>query len=183
MKTLGLGRLRMGGLAGLLAGLLACGSTEPGGAGGGGAGGGTVPVDLVGSWYNGTVSPINYYDPGSGQWSNGYGEGMFYTFKADGTFEFGYEVQAGAYGCTNTHMWYKSGRVVSDSATQTVTVQPHVALLDSKDNCQAKNNYEKPIDPSAEQLGWHFGKDAYGYDALLLDFSTGEEIAFYRWTP
>jgi hypothetical protein len=178
-------RLGMAGMAGLLAGLVACSSTEPGGAGGGGGGGtgGTVPAELVGSWYNGSVSPTNYYNPGSGQWNNAYGEGMFYTFKADGTFEFGYEIQSGSYGCTNTVMWYKSGRVDSNPAAQTVTVRPRVALLNSQDNCHPEWNYEKPIDPSPEQLAWHFGKDAYGYDALLLDFPTGDEIAFYPWNP
>jgi hypothetical protein len=179
-----MGRVGLHGAAGLLAGLMACSATEPGSGGGGGGGtGGTVPAELVGSWYYGSVSPTNYYSPGSGQWSAGYGEGMFYTFNADGTFEFGYEIQAGSYGCTNTVMWYKSGGVDSDPAAQSVTVRPSVALLNSRDNCHPEWNYEKPIDPSPEQLSWRFGKDAYGYDALLLGFPTGEEIAFYRWTP
>jgi hypothetical protein len=181
MMTLGMGRVGMRGLAGLLAGLVACSSTEP--AGGEDGTNGTVPAELVGSWYYGSVSPTNYYNPGSGQWSNAYGEGMFYTFKADGTFEFGYEVQAGSYGCTNTVMWYKSGGVNADPSAQTVTVRPRVALLNSKDNCRPEWNYEKEIDKSPEQLSWRFGQDDWGYDALFLRFPSGEEIAFYRWDP
>lgn len=167
--------------AGLLAVLGACSSTEPGT--GPDTPPGSVPPELVGSWYYGSVSPTNYYNPNSGQWSNAYGEGMFYTFKADGTFEFGYRVYAGSYGCTNTMMWYKSGSMSSEPAAKTVTVRPKTALLNSKDNCRPEWNYEKEIDKSPEQLGWRFGQDEWGFDALFLRFPTGEETAFYRWNP
>lgn len=181
MKSLGRGRVEMRALAGLVAGLVACTSTEPGSDGG--VPNGTVPAELVGSWYYGNVSPTNYYNPGSGGWSNAYGTGMFYTFKADGSFEFGYQVYAGSYGCVNTVMWYKAGAVNADPATHTVTVSPRVALLNSQDNCQPEFNYEKEIDKSVEHLTWRFGQDEWGYDALFLGFPTGEEIAFYHWDP
>ncbi len=165
----------------LLAGLQACGAGD---AGNGPAGEpGQVPAALLGSWYYGSVSPTNYYDPGSGQWSTGYGAGMFYTFRADGTFEFGYAVQAGSYGCTNSVMWYKAGRVDADPALPLVTTRPDVALLNSRDNCRPEWNYEKPIDPSPERLRWRFGVDEWGGEALFLTFATGEEIAFYPWVP
>ncbi len=180
MKTLAVGRSGVGGLIGVVVGLVACATTEPGGSVGGG---GTVPAELVGSWYYGSVSPTNYYDPGSGQWSNAYGEGMFYTFEANGTFEFGYRVVAGAYGCTNTVMWYKSGVVSTDPVTVTVTVLPRVALLNSQDNCRPEWNYERPIDKRPEQLSWRFGQDEWGTEALFLRWPTGEESPFYRWDP
>jgi hypothetical protein len=138
---------------------------------------------LVGSWIYGSVSPTNYYNPGSGQWSNAYGAGMFYTFKENGTFEFGYRVYSGSYGCTNTAMWYKSGRVDADPTAHTVTVRPTTALLNSQDNCRPEWNYEKEIDRSPEQLSWRFGLDEWGYEALFLRFATNEELAFYRWDP
>jgi hypothetical protein len=65
MMTSVMGRLGMRGLAGLLAGLVACSSTEPGA--GDAPANGTVPAELVGSWIYGSVSPTSYYNPGSGQ--------------------------------------------------------------------------------------------------------------------
>ena len=182
MLAIAMGRLGIRGMIALVAGLAACNSTEPSGGDDDQVPSGSMAPELVGSWYYGSVSPTNYYN-GSGQWSNAYGEGMFYTFKANGTFEFGYRIYAGSYGCTNTVMWYKSGSATSDVAAKTVMVRPKVALLNSKDNCRPEWNYEKEIDKSPEQLSYRFGRDEWDGDALFLRFPTGEEIAFYRWNP
>ncbi len=43
-----------------------------------------VPNELVGAWYNGTVSDINFVDWSVGSWDNGGGTGNMYRFSPDG---------------------------------------------------------------------------------------------------
>lgn len=70
-----------------------------------------VPAGLVGGWYNGSVSSVNFYDPGSGHWGSPSGEGLFYTFTEGGKFSNGFMNQTSLYGCTTFFMIWLEGTV------------------------------------------------------------------------
>lgn len=173
-------------LAALLIGALACGKTgsditapDDGGPTPGGSG---MPSEIVGSWYVGSVSPTNYHNTSTGSWSNAGGEGMFYTLKANGKFEFGYEIYSTVYGCTITAMFWKTGTVTMDAASHVITLHPSEATLHSTDTCSASGNYDKAISRDPEVLSWNFVVDDYGERVLRLRWQGTDEFKdFYRW--
>ena len=157
------------------------GSDATGPGGGGGTPRTTVPAELVGTWYHGSVSPSSFYDPGSGHWDSAYGEGMFYSLTADGRFEFGYRIYTSSYGCNSVAMFWKTGTVAVDQGTGSFTLYPSRAVLHSTDDCRSEWNYTKNIPKDPETLYWQFGDDGYGTAALLLASATSTASAFYPW--
>lgn len=138
-----------------------------------------VPVELVGAWHHGSVSSINFYNPNTGSWANGYGEGLFYSFKADGTFEYGWQVYANTYGCSSRALVYRKGTVTVDPATSTIKVYTTYARIHSEDNCVASSNYDRAIPLENETLIWELGKDEYNNTVLWLRYPNTGFSDFY----
>ncbi len=134
-----------------------------------------VPGELVGTWYNGSVSLTNFFNPTTGEWSNAVGNGSFYRFYQNGTFEFGWQMHVSLYGCTNTGMVYRRGTVVVQDSV--LVLYDQYARVMGQDNCNPSKNYEKPGTISTETLVVQPGVDEWGNPGLLL---RGPETS-YSW--
>jgi hypothetical protein len=126
-----------------------------------------IPAEYAGTWYTGSVSPTNFYDPSTGgNWQNGYGSGMFYKLNADGTFEFGWQTYASTYGCTTRGMVYRRGTAtVQDSV---ITLYDNFAHVSGKDNCVASSNYDRAIELKTETIILQRSVDEYGNRGILI---------------
>lgn len=137
-----------------------------------------VPAELVGSWYTGTISTVNYYNPTTGQWSPPSGTGITYSLTADGYYEKSGLLQSSLYGCTTTLFVYNKGTVVVDG--NKISLYPTYGRVKSQDNCVPRFNYDKPAELTEEHIFWELGTDAYGLEALWLRYAEGDASAFYR---
>src|SRR5690242_10875581 len=48
----------------------------------------TVPAEIVGTWFEGGLLPLDFYDPTTGGWSSPSGMGQMYVFNADGSYTY-----------------------------------------------------------------------------------------------
>lgn len=125
-----------------------------------------VPSKYVGTWYNGAVSLSNFYNSTSGTWTNAGGSGSFYRFFENGTFEFGWQMQASLYGCTTIGMVYRRGTVaVQDSV---LVLYDQYARAMGQDNCNAASNYDRPGTITTETLIVQPGRDEWGNPGLFM---------------
>lgn len=108
--------------------LTACGGTSPqpgpGGNGTPGSGDGSVgdavPVAMQGEWHYGYISPIEYYNPSTGQYTEASGTSMILKLAADGTFERSGIAVITSPGCTSKILLSQSGIVDLDADTLTL---------------------------------------------------------------
>jgi hypothetical protein len=143
-------------------------------------GAGMVPDEVVGTWYTGTVSSINFFTPSTGHWDNAGGTGMFYTLKPDGTFEYGWRLYSQLYGCAMTVLVYRKGTITSEPAQGALVLHTTYARMHSEDNCNESGNYDKPIEKEDETLFYELGQDDYGYEVLWMRGPDTEPSAFHR---
>ena len=141
---------------------------------------GVVPAEVVGTWYSGSVSSINFFTPSTGHWDNAGGTGEFYTLKADGTFEYGWRLYSRLYGCAMTVMVYRTGTIVSNSGQGSLVLRTAYARMRSEDNCNENGNYDKPIEEPDETLLYELGEDEYGYEVLWIQDDGSEAAAYHR---
>lgn len=136
-----------------------------------------VPAEMVGSWYEGNPSTINYYDPVTGAWAPPNGSGFTYTFHADGTYEYSGLLQVTTYGCTSTLFGYYTGTVTIQGAV--LTTYQNGGTTKYETNCGT--NSETAAEPEVTAYGWQLGPDEYGEETLTLTWPDGETSAFRRW--
>ncbi|HXE59019.1 MAG TPA: hypothetical protein VNK43_13545 [Gemmatimonadales bacterium] len=133
-----------------------------------------VPQELVGGWITGSVAATNFHDPDTGAWQNGYGNGLFYRFTADGGFEYGWQAYAANGSCVDRAMVYKRGTVTVDIATRTVRTHPTYSRVHGENSCNPSYNYDKPGPTAVETLIWAWAEDQYGNVYLLLRSPTSD---------
>ena len=136
-----------------------------------------VPAEMVGSWYEGSVSTIDYYDPGTGTWAPPSGSGFAYTFNADGTYEYSGILQVSTYGCTSTLFGYYTGTVTVEG--NVLTTYQNGGKTKYETNCGT--NSETAAEAEVTAFGWQIGPDEYGEETLTLTWPDGETSAFRRW--
>lgn len=153
-------------------------STGPGGDGadGGNGGSGSVPTELVGTWHTGSVSMIQYYDSGTGDWAPTSGDGYTYEFTADGKYTFAGILQISTYGCTTTLFEYAEGTATVNGSE--LVLQPKKGTFQSQDTCISKNNYKKDIDKKRETYTFAIGQNDYDQLALQLTWPDGGTESF-----
>jgi hypothetical protein len=138
-----------------------------------------VPEELTGTWLTGTVSLTEFNESGA-NWESGYGSGLFYTFHADGTFDYGWEEYAGAYGCQTRALVVKSGTVAVDEASHTIHVYPTSSRVYGEDECNPSNDYQRRGPTDEETLIWDWEQDEYGNVYLDLRYPNTNFSAFHR---
>ena len=126
----------------------------------------TIPAQYVGTWIAGTVSPTNFYNGNGGNWQNAYGNGMFYTLQADGTFEFGWQAYANSYGCSTRGMVYRRGTAAASDST--INLYDNVARASGTDNCAPSGNYNRSIELKTETIILRPATDEYGNQGMLI---------------
>jgi hypothetical protein len=155
--------------------LAACGSessaaTDPDGNTGGGGGGTAFPSELQGGWIYGVISPTNFHDAYTGEWvGNAYGTSVMFDFKPDGRYTQSILIATQAYSCKMQVFIYNEGKAVVEGSV--IKVYPTKGTVKSRDNCVARNNYDRPDDIAAKQgsqYGWTFKLHDDGKTYLLI---------------
>lgn len=137
-----------------------------------------MPKELAGTWYAGTVSSVNFFNPGTGQWAAPSGNGLFFNFAADGSYEKGVLMQSSLYNCSMTFFAYNKGKLELSGGQ--MVLHPEYGRIKSTDTCVSDNNYEKADQLNQETVLWELGTDDYGNSTLYLGNPNGKPSAFHR---
>jgi UDP-N-acetylglucosamine transferase subunit ALG13 len=151
---------------------------------------------LVGNWYQGSSSGVDYYNPSTGSWAAPSGSGFRYTFNADGSYEYSGLIQSSLYNCTMTVFGYETG-TYSLQNDILVLVQK-VSKMKSQDTCNSDFNYEKDVPLEVAYRLLRFGQfqptgevtleltylilNAQGQLELDPEYSDAGASVFYRET-
>ncbi|NUO80590.1 hypothetical protein HUU05_10970 [candidate division KSB1 bacterium] len=138
----------------------------------------SVPAQLVGTWYTGTVSSVNFYNPNTGAWGAPSGTGLFYKFTAEGYYEKGMLMQTTLYNCTSTVHAYNRGTVTV--AGDRIVLYPTYGRIKSVDNCVEEFNYEKADELKTETIIWQVGRDEYDVETMWARYPDSDFSAFHR---
>ena len=137
-----------------------------------------VPAQIVGAWYAGTVSSVDFYNPNTGSWGAPSGTGVYFKFTSDGYYEKGVLLQSTLYSCTSTFYAYNKGTMTVEG--DKIVLYPTYGKIKSLDNCVANNNYEKPDQLQSETILWQLGRDEYNVETLWARYPNGDPSAFHR---
>ena len=136
-----------------------------------------VPDEIAGTWYYGDVSSTEILSNGS--WSNAVGSGQSYTFRKDGTFEFGYRNYAMAGTCSNEGMAYRKGTFTVNG--NQITLYDNYAKIMEQHSCAPSQNYDRNMDKkSGEIIVAQTGQDDYGNAGLYLSYPNGNPGFFQK---
>lgn len=151
--------------------LAACGTdtaeaAEPTGPGAGSP----FPVELVGTWVYGVISPTNVVDAYNGAWiDSAYGTSVLFEFGPNGTYRQAILIMTRAYNCKSQVFVYNEGRAVVEGST--IKVYPTKGSLKARDTCVAANNFDRADNIAAKQgdtYGWTFKLHDDGKTYLLI---------------
>ncbi len=137
-----------------------------------------VPQELTGTWFAGTIGLINFYNPATGQWSNGRGLGEFYKFNADGTFEYGWQANFNNYGCTTTGMRYLKGTVVVEGSK--LTLYDTYGRARGEYSCAPSSNFDRPEQLRVYSIFTQTGTDELGRPVLQLRTGDNGFVSYRR---
>jgi len=136
-----------------------------------------VPDEIVGTWYYGDVSSTEIVS--NGTWSNVVGSGQSYTFRKDGTFEFGYRNYAMVGTCSNEGMAYRKGTFTVNG--NQITLYDNYAKIMEQHSCDPTQNYDRNMDKkSGEVIVAQAGQDDYGNAGLYLSYLNGNPSFFQK---
>jgi hypothetical protein len=124
-----------------------------------------VPAELVGKWGVGRSYNLGYVNRTTGSWAPSSGTQVTYTFHPDGRYEYAALTQQSMYNCTTKLFTYETGVVTVQGRSLLFT--PRTGKFRSEDNCNAKNNYEKPSNPEQEAYNWRVERDEVGLKFCL----------------
>jgi hypothetical protein len=118
-----------------------------------------VPSQLAGEWMYGTISPSNFWNDHTGQYSgNAYGIGVYLQFKPEGRYSQWVYIYTQQYSC-RTQTWTYTEGTVTVSGSQ-ISFYPSKGKYQASDNCVASHNFERPMTASelqakqGETWGW-----------------------------
>jgi len=151
---------------------------------GGGPGGGPatprspLPAELVGAWFTGTLSSIQYYDRVTGQWQNPSGSGFYFIFEADGRYETGAVIDSTVSGCNMRLLGTETGTVTRDE--DLLTVYRHWVKVKVTNTCG--DDGERTQGQATSLVTWAIETDESGLDWLVLSHADGAIERYRRWS-
>ena len=137
-----------------------------------------VPAMLAGSWFDGTISSIQFYDRDTGVFQDPNGEGFYFILDADGSYREGAVISNTQYSCSmrllgeNQGAWsVEADRLVLDQAGGSISIT---------NTCGNSGTYAQPAKQTVYL--WSVGPDDYGTETLSLSMSDGSPYGrFHRW--
>ena len=105
----------------------------------------TMPAQLVGTWSYTETNATQFRDRATGSFARPSGSSSTFEFHADGTFKNWDLIQQSMYNCTETVYIVFTGHAVFDGPA--IRLHYDGGHVSSKDNCNARFNYEKPAKP------------------------------------
>jgi hypothetical protein len=138
--------------------------------------GGTLPAEIVGTWFTGVIPPVDYYDPATGEWADVAGLGEMYVFSADGNFTYSgfLRIQNGM--CVSEVSTYRKGSA-EKAAIGKLTLQPELAKTRTVINCgsRSESTTDGPFD--AQTISYALADDEGG--RLQLTLTVGDSSTSY----
>lgn len=141
-----------------------------------------LPEPLVGDWFTGTLSSIQYYDRDTGEWQDPSGEGFYYVFSPDGEYETGAIIDSTVSGCHMRLLGNEFGTVTTDGPfadAGTLTVYRHQIKVNVTSSCG--NSGERTQGEAVSTLDWSIAPDENGLEWLTLEHADGSVEQYHRW--
>lgn len=136
-------------------------------------------ADLYGSWWEGTLSTLQFYDPATGHWEAPNGTGTFLIIRADGTFRAGGILNVTTGYCTSTLMVDERGTYAASA--DSLVLRREAGNSRTTNTCSSQV-YTRVLDPETKRFGVALGRDGQGHDTLTRT----QDGAFYgtmrRWS-
>ena len=133
----------------------------------------SVPGELVGKWYKGTTSSLEYLDRSTNIANAAGGNGTGLEIKADGGFSKAQLARVGLYGCSTVVFSYQTGNL--KAADDTLTFDIKKFYVSYKDSCNPRTNSEKNAAPEKHDWQYELGTDDSGRTTLCLNDGKEEE--------
>jgi hypothetical protein len=141
-------------------------------------GGADFPPELVGEWSSVHTSTVNYVDRGTGSYAPPSGTGTSYTILPDGQYKSASLIQSSMYNCTMTVNAYEEGVLRLNG--NVVVFDSKGGTLDSKDNCNSRFNYRKPIPANQTTYNWRLERDQWGVKFCIVKPGVKEDCAYKK---
>ncbi|MCA9837503.1 MAG: hypothetical protein KC422_11320 [Trueperaceae bacterium] len=141
-------------------------------------GSGSLPQELQGEWFAGSISSIQFYDPITGDWAAPNGSGFYMIFKADGSYEEGAVINSTQYNCSLQLLGVAKGTAEVNGTKLTLhQTQRKVHVSNTCGNASDSSEGIKDY-----VYGIEFKDDAFGTPALFLTETDGSPHGtFYPW--
>jgi hypothetical protein len=136
---------------------------------------GSLPAAMVGTWFNGTIPPSDFYNPTTGEWRDTNGLGQMYVFNADASYTYAgfLWLQNGA--CRTEVSTYQQGNAQANDATLVLT--PAVAKTRTLVVCGSRSDSTTDGPFTSYNLGWSVADDGLGHPKLSVQ--KGDQITEY----
>jgi hypothetical protein len=113
---------------------------------------------MLGAWRKGDVHAEDFYDPAANVWAAPTGEGEWYRFNADGSYQHGeVALEYGAGDCNFVVLTYQTGRLSGSGST--IMLQPEGGMRTRANLCDTDQFTDQPLgagDP--ERWIWSLGQ-------------------------
>ncbi|HEV7298584.1 MAG TPA: hypothetical protein VGN72_04405 [Tepidisphaeraceae bacterium] len=144
---------------------------------------GTVPQELLGEWFQGTISPTSYWDTQSGKYlGNASSMGSTYRFHPDGTYEEYVYIETRMYN-VQTVIWTTYKGTV-DFKADTFTVTPtwgHYKTGGTSSQKTDRDMTEEELAKGKKTYNWKLEKNPdTGKTHFVVPFDDGSSFQFRR---
>lgn len=136
---------------------------------------GSVPAQLVRTWFAGSLTSISFYDRNSGTWSKPSGLGELYTFAADGSYTYGgaLSIQNGA--CLSEVTVYQTG--VARATDGELELEATFSRTRTRIVCGNTSDTTSEALPAIKRIAYRVAAGAEGRTELTLG-AGGEATSF-----
>ena len=133
---------------------------------------------VTGSWFDGTISSIQFYDRVTGEFADPNGEGFYFIFEPDGTYREGAVISNTQYNCSMRLLGENQGTWTADGAN--VVLGQTGGSVSIVNTCGDSGVYAQGAKQTV--YGWSIGPDDYGTETLSLTMTDGSPYGrFHRW--
>lgn len=136
-----------------------------------------VPAEMTGEWFTGTISSIQYYDRGTGQWQSPNGTGFYFIIDEDGDYETGAIIETGAGFCKSRLYGVEVGTI--EVRESEVTIHRHWVRTKVVNTCSS--NGERTEGPATRVLKWSIEIDETGREWLTFLHPDDGVERYRRW--
>jgi hypothetical protein len=132
---------------------------------------GSLPAELVGTWYSGQLLNLTLYDPTTGIWSGAGGLGHMYTFAASGSYTLVSYLKLGeGTTCVSSVAKYEAG--AARASGNALLLTPSVSRTRTQ-VCGSQPPSDVAGSQSTYSLPWRVGEDANSHTKLWLSEAQG----------
>ncbi len=138
---------------------------------------GSLPNELVGTWFSGQLLNRQFYDRDTGIWSDPGGLGHMYIFGADGSYTLASYLKLGeGTMCVSTVWKYHTG--TARVAGEELLLTPSYARTRTQIACGGYSESETEDPLTTTRIPWQVGQDEQGHTQLQLTEPQGVTLYF-----